>query len=267
MDGAAGAAGKGGGGAGQGGSAGQPALGLREAIAKAYCSAARNCCKNNPMPTMYSDPATCAALVGERILPQDVVRAGFFVEDDSKLAACLAAYQSAEVNCDVGPLFACQDVFAGAQLPGEMCDGDCKVVNGAALCAFAVVPTSPGICQEVTHGRLGDACWSTCVTGETCSTSTRDNPLTTLCFESEGLYCSTFGKCEKIIAAGQSCTAGDSCGPHGVCRTTCIALGELGKDCGGGCLNYQVCGSDNKCRYGSFDNPVTCFGPVPGLNP
>ena len=35
---------------------------------------------------------------------------------------------------DLAPLFACQGVFVGMRLPGETCDGDCKLIDGASPC-------------------------------------------------------------------------------------------------------------------------------------
>src|SRR5262249_36572742 len=153
-------------------------------------------------------PAT--ALVGQ----------GTVLLDAQAVAACAAAYQRAATACTIGDvLTACQGVFVGTKADGEPCATlyECRRDQGPATCLKILTgDTTPalGICRRAPHASGGDPCVFSCQAGDDCSTETipgSPDPPLALCFEADGLYCSTAGDtpvCAPLAADGAACDSG-----------------------------------------------------------
>jgi hypothetical protein len=79
--------------------------------------------------------------------------------------------------------------------------------------------------------------------------------LITLCFESDGLFCSSETgslSCQPLVAPGGSCDSNpDVCGSTSYCDSvtnTCKAASTAGQSClYSSCLRQLSCGADKKC--------------------
>ena len=120
---------------------------------------------------------------------------------------CEMAHSQAGTGCNLTQvLSSCTGIIVGNQTTNEECgQGGPVIVPGAAGCRRSMSspvdcvwtapdlagPAAAGTCQPVPHGKQGDPCVGSCPQATTdCAFDTRGT-LPTLCFESEGLYCST----------------------------------------------------------------------------
>ncbi|HET7542222.1 MAG TPA: hypothetical protein VFK05_20280, partial [Polyangiaceae bacterium] len=222
------------------------------------------CCKTNPPPTWTADPVLCEQRLPWPLL--ELEQQSIYIPDYARLAACLAAYQAAAVDCDFEPYIACRNLFKGTILPGQMCaHGD--ACQEGSYCAFAAAPTSADTCAAITRRKLGEECNWSC-TDRYCPNETQaPAPAIVACYESDGLYCDQTmvpNVCRRILSVGSPCKTGTDCGTYAVCDKTCKAKGSLGKDCAAGCPDYQTCDPDTyKCKYSPFDSPTMCTVPLP----
>lgn len=166
--------------------------------------------------------------------------------DSAALARCSAAYQQAASECNEGTLVAaCKGVFQGTRDVGEACltASECRRDRGPMLCSFFVddaarAKAGPGArvgsCQKVAHGKSGEACVSSCTTGDDCSSEGYMASASNTCFEADGLFCdnsSDVPRCKAIAPIGGACSADDACGSTGICETTCQPIGVLHGPC------------------------------------
>ena len=279
--GGSGAGGSGTGGNGAGGSSG-PSLAT---LANAFCAAARSCCAKSGLPTTLDD---CEAAFPSRLTTLALVNKGTVTIDNTALAACIESYNQTASACTVNPvLAACKDVFVGTKAEGASCGvggvpmvsgaGECKSDGGAEECVWtgnANDPTVTGVCHTPAHGKNGDTCTTSCVSPQDyCTFDVLISPSdpTAICFEEDGLYCSTTtnpSTCVPIVAVGGSCAADqNSCVSSAICDNStlkCRARATLGQSCsytsGYACLNTLVCTSAGKCAEPEFAYDRTCSG-------
>jgi hypothetical protein len=205
---------------------------------------------------------------------------GTVLIDATALAACVAAYQQDTTACTLnGILAACSGVLLGTKAPGQVCAGleDCQRDQGPATCVKiqpgSVAPAT-GTCVKNAHGRSGDPCVSSCPKGNDCSTDTisgTPDPVTTLCFEADGLYCSYAADpsvCAPIVAADNACDFSFAmCGSLASCNadsSTCRPVIPLGQACqfSSDCASGLLC-SNSKCVEQPFSDESTCSGFLP----
>jgi hypothetical protein len=136
-------------------------------------------------------------------------------------------------------------------------------------------PAAAGTCQPVSHGKRGDPCVGGCPqTATDCAFDTRGT-LLILCFESEGLYCSTQtspASCAPVVAQGESCAAEpmghDSSSYCDPASATCKPLIASGQACPAtnACASGYHCSSAGVCAaLPQADPDITCSGIVPVL--
>ena len=211
----------------------------------------------------------CETAFASRQVALASVEQGTVEVDSAALARCKAAYQQAASACDQSAVInGCQGVFLGTKNENEPCNNsyECKRDQGPMTCLF-VDNATPGACKKVPHGKSGDACTSTCRTGDDCSSQTygaADSNLT-MCFEADGLYCDYLGDsvvCKPLVALGGDCSTSDACGTLGVCDTTCKASGGLHAPCGAGCRHDLQCIAD-QCEEPSLTIGSSCLGYPP----
>jgi len=265
------AGGGGGGSGGQGGSAqaGTGAFGALTPGVEAYCAATVSCCASPP-----SSLADCEASYAEHSTNLKALAKGFQAVDPKALARCQAAYGGSS-QCKTNVVWpACRDVLVGTRAIGQSCyqGADCERSSGEVTCLIlnGSDPDALGVCTPAPHAKLGEACVSTCATGDKCASTTYGVGKTyALCFEDDGLYCSYAAPdpvCTAIVPLGGGCSGtGQECGSGAYCETTCQALSKLGEPCGRACRSELTCADDGKCASPSWADPMFgCKGYAPG---
>jgi hypothetical protein len=201
------------------------------------------------------------------------------------------AYNQAGTGCNLTQVpSSCTGLIVGNQTTNEECgQGGPVIVPGAAGCRRSAgspvacvwtapdpaAPAAAGTCQPVPHGKRGDPRVGGCPkTATDCAFDTHGTPLT-LCFESEGLYCSTRtspASCAPVVGRGESCAADPmGCDSSSYCDSasaTCkplIASGQAGTATDACASGYQ-CSSAAKCAALPLADPdITRSGIVPVL--
>jgi len=262
---AGGMSGTGAGDAGAGGEGAGPstALELLGPVVKAFCAAARACCKG---PDLTVDLDGCEASFPEHDVTFAAVDAGTATIDQTGLAACIEAYRDAATKCEELPvLSACQGLVRGVKKAGESCAQVGECAHGSeevVACIITDQLSNRGLCSPVSHGKLGDPCLTTCELGAACSVTSyvaADASTATLCFEQDGLHCSVDdGRCAAIKPIGDPCTF-DDCGSANYCDTMCKKRSILGQSCAQTCLSSLQCVND-QCVSPSFTIGGTCSG-------
>lgn len=231
-------------------------------IAKAFCAAARLCCAH---ANEAADLDNCEANFQVEDSTFRALNRGTVSIDAAGLPACLAAYQQASTKCEELPvLSACQGLVHGKQKEHAPCVdvAECEHADLETMaCIIADSNGSAGVCAKVPHGKLGDACVSTCRLGENCSFTSYGafDSSNTYCFEQDGLYCSSdTATCARSNLLGEACGY-ETCGSANYCDITCKKRSVLGESCAGGCLASLQC-IDNQCLSPSFTVGGTCTG-------
>jgi len=233
-------------------------------LTQAFCAAARACCSAEGMPAELGD---CESNFPRRDSTFASLMRGAATLDQAGLPACLASYQQAATKCEELPVWnACKGLLHGLRKENEKCVdvGECARDAGQTVaCVIADSNAKEGVCTKVPHGKLGDACGTTCRVGDSCSFTSigaSDPSSITYCYEQDGLFCSfDTGHCQAIIALGSPCTASDSCGSTSFCDTTCKKSGVLGEACTQSCIPALSC-INGQCRSPSFTVGGTCSG-------
>ena len=235
----------------------------------------------------------CETMFPSRVASLALVNKGTATIDTTALASCVAAYNLTATSCTFSALMTgCNGVFVGTKGENDPCGvggnpstpgvNECKRSGGVELCVWtedSSDPTVTGTCHKAPHGKNGDACASSCPSGQDCSADfyTSPGPGPVICFEDDGLYCNwatSTGTCAPIVAQGGSCSDDPSaCASTTYCDSaaatpTCKAAGTLGQPCslsGSACLSHYSCGPDGKCAEPAFAYESTCAGspPVP----
>jgi hypothetical protein len=277
-----GSTGSGGGTGGIGGTGGGTGATLVQPLTTAFCAAAKSCCGRESYPA--ADLADCESKFLSRFRNYPLVGKGTVTIDETKLAACIAAYNTAATACTISPIYsACSDVFVGKQTEGQACgSGDvfgsleCKKVDGSAVCYWGETGSDPsitGLCTTIPHGKSGDECEGTCATGDSCMMDILGGtpPFPATCFETDGLYCArakTPAVCKPIRAIDSACTSDtNACGTGNYCdwtTNTCQVAMKLGEPCAdASCVSGLMCGKDLKCIEPPFADEYICKGTPP----
>jgi hypothetical protein len=239
-------------------------------IITSFCAAARHCCSLAGLST--TSLSDCESQFVQRSQILGLVSMGEASINPTAVAACQAAYDEATSSCSAKTVrTACTDILVGKQgenapcgkggNPGVSGGLGCNRTAGPTVCLWTGDSSDPGvtgICHKVPHGERGDPCAFTCETGADCSFEQLGGPsdtLITLCFESDGLFCSSETgslSCQPLVALGNSCDSNpDACGSTNYCDSvtnTCKAASTAGQSClYSSCLRQLSCGADKKC--------------------
>jgi hypothetical protein len=231
-------------------------------LGNAYCDGFGACCTS---AGVGYDVAACkqnlATNVGAELV--DPLRS----YDATAAARCVAVADAMTKACapDYQALGdACGKAIVGTVAAGGACtaQGQCAVPAGAdwANC-------TAGACVVTTHGKLGDACSSSCNNvrsgGYLCTGSSGPTPAdgAAACWTEDGLAC-VGGKCASTGAIGSpcvqaTCVPGAYCGGTGVVPA-CFARGATGAACtaDGECVSGDYC-EISKCAPLKMDG-ATC---------
>jgi len=166
--------------------------------------------------------------------------------------------------------------FGGTIQEGGACEKseECLDTENPAVCLKirpAGVTETPktGVCKLAPRGRAGDPCFTTCVPGSLCGfgySTENPNPVLTLCYEEDGLFCSSSGtehRCARLPSTGDPCSSSDGCGSKLYCSqsSVCVARSSAGVACAafGECAAGLSC-VNGSCAAPSVANKKTCGG-------
>jgi hypothetical protein len=230
-------------------------------LVNTFCRTVRSCCQAGGFP--LEPIANCESEYAAQSEFLPYVENGTIVIHSEPFAACVNAFRSAEPTCAGGQVApACVDAFGGTIREGAACEksDQCLDTKDPAIClkvrsAGVVETPKTGICKLAPRGRAGDPCFKTCSPGRSCgSTYSTDNPnpVLTLCYEEDGLFCSssgTEGRCAPLAAAGDPCTTFDSCGSNLYCSRTSVCAAR--SNAGVACAESRECAPGLSCVNGS----------------
>lgn len=250
-------------GADSGGSGGSGVVAAElNALAAAYCSAARACC---PAP-QSAGLANCEfALIHDS--PFIWVTNGVVKLDETRLSPCISALQAVVPGCVTGSLLsACSGVIPATKRIGEKCQFSLSVecgADGEASCVQDAASSATGTCTAIPHTFRSGTCDGACTPDTGCPASSRSTPfgagVPPGCFEADGLVCTVWdpaypGDCSSPIAEGGECSGLVDCAPGDYC----VGVGGIGPDfVDGHCERAQLgapcstdCGSMFSCLDG-----------------
>jgi hypothetical protein len=244
-------------------------------LVDSFCQTVRSCCQAGGFPLEPIANCESEFPAQSELLPY--LDNGTVVIHAEPFATCVNSFRSAASTCAGGQVApACADAFGGTIPEGAACEksDQCLDTKDPAIClkvrpAGVVETPTTGICKLAPRGRAGDPCFTSCSTGRSCgSTYSTDNPnpVLTLCYEEDGLFCSSSGterRCAPLAAAGGPCTSFDSCASNLYCSKTsvCTARSNAGVVCAasGECAPGLSCVSGS-CAPIPVANPKTCSG-------
>jgi hypothetical protein len=276
--GATGTGGTSAGGSGGAGGAGGSVPDAIQALASAFCAAAKSCCVSSYPSANLAD---CESKFPSRLQVYPLVEKGTVTIDQTALSVCIGVYKAAASTCTMTGLeAACHGVFVGAQGEGQACGGtgkfgsyECKPINGTESCYWQdskSYPNKPGICASIPRGKSGDVCSTTCLLDKTCVVDMIGGaaPFSASCFEEDGLYCSVASNpavCKPILHLGDACTWDPNCcGSGGTCSgmsNTCVTYAKVGEPCSYAyCRDDLTCSNGNKCVEQPFASDSVCKG-------
>lgn len=245
---------------------------LASRVASAVCDNISGCCQT---ASFAFDESGCKQYVITQIQKDIAENTRPSIHYDASAAGrCVAAYASVAKSCvfEDEDLAACDAMFVGTLPAGAACmeSTECAGASGGqGFCDFSTVDstTTTGVCAaengSAPHGKQGDACIGSC-SGSDCSggsTGTSDTTVLTICYASDGLYCSSSNVCQPVLALGESCQSGDMCQTGAYCDSTqrlCAPALPNGASCGSsadcasthclvtdtGALSSGVCGNE-----------------------
>ena len=255
-------------GAGQGG---MSSLGAIEPAVKAYCDAVSHCCS----PSEVTSLDACEARYAAHSQSLASLRTGASSVDPGVLAQCEEAFGGPD-QCNMNVVWdACKNLFAGTRALNEPCGNgwECDRSQGEVTCLVSDTSTQNalGVCTPAPRAALGEACVSTCESGQNCASTTYGIGDTySLCFEDDGLYCayvSPGSVCKAVVPLGAPCVTGEECGHLAYCPdTTCEPLAALGEACGDiPCRHELTCGPEMRCIDPKWADAQGCteYPPLP----
>jgi hypothetical protein len=215
------------------------------------CNALGACCGAASFPF---DATECSTAIGPAIAQQFEAEAIPGTHLDTAAAQrCLSGIQGIAQSCTAPDGFLnddCRTVFVGTVPVGGHCDIDtaCAPENGVpAVCVEEDLddPDLPGTCKltptnVAPHGKLGDACNSTCIQGACIVSSSSAPPA---CYTSDGLDCSLAGQCVAQGVAGDSCRSSPECGVDTYCDATATRQCQPVLGIGDACRDQAECES------------------------
>ena len=261
-----------------GGGTGAAALALQP-LAKAFCAAARTCCKRDGFYAMALDD--CETKLPARLQPYPLLDQGIVTIDPVRLAACVSAYEKAATTCAVADVdAACYGVWIGTRTEGQSCGGiisfgafECQSKNGSAACHWQDAeryPAGTGVCLALPRGKPGDPCGKSCGKDRDCIVDLVGGtaPLPVNCFEEDGVYCAVTANppvCKAYSKIGDPCSYDfGSCGQGNYCDWNdhaCKTAAKLGESCmEAACVDGTVCATGNRCIVESLASSDVCLG-------
>jgi hypothetical protein len=172
--------------------------------------------------------------------------------DAQAAADCLAAARGSIQCGDVeGDIPACERIFHGTVAVGQPCGGsrECQQPTGTRVSCTSSDGVSTEVCTVVAdpvtrHGKLGEACFTTCFEGEECGGAGAPTPAgeggvpapatePAACYRDEGLFCEV-GSCARLLPVGATCTDYAACAGNAFCdfnTQLCSAPRANGEPC------------------------------------
>jgi hypothetical protein len=206
---------------------------------------------------------------------------GLLGVDETRLEACVAAFEQAQTSCVLtGLLEKCSRIWNGSIPAGEPCDtaAQCDQSAGPMFCVRNLETGSqsePGVCAAAPRGSNGDECVQSCAEGADCSGDYFGfgaNPVLTVCHEADGLFCESgddSARCAPFTATGGSCESPSECHPSEACDVTCKPKVAAGQACGSAwdCRGDLLC-IEGECAGAPFATDSLCGGNLSssGLN-
>lgn len=261
-----------------GGGTGAVALALQP-LAKAFCAAARTCCKRDGFYAM--DLADCENKLPSHLQPYPLLEQGLVTIDPTRLAACVSAYESAATTCAVAEVdAACHGLWIGTGAEGQSCGGiasfgafECQLMNGAGACYWQAAehyPDRTGVCLALPRGKAGDPCGKSCGKNQDCAVDLVGGsaPFPVMCFEEDGLYCAVTANppvCKPYSRVGDPCSYDfGSCGRGNYCDWNdhvCKVAAKLGESCMvASCVDGTVCTTGSQCIAETLASSDVCMG-------
>ncbi len=241
---------------------------LPAAVANVMCGSLGSCCKSS---SFAFDEAACrrqqTAVLADELSRFDPKNVSY---DAQAAGDCLAAL-AAHIECgridDSSANATCQKIFSGKLGLGEVCTDSMEcarpAAGGSAFCETTPNDAVVKVCMQQAgsagvHGKKGQSCNGSCE-GDNCSiaaepvpgdTATPTQPV--LCYQSDGLYCSSSGVCEALLGRGQPCTDFASCTADLFCDLTtgaCAAPLALGASCNSSyeCQSHYCTDDTSRC--------------------
>jgi len=222
----------------------------------AFCSGYGACCASQG----FSFNATrCDSNTRTQFGSADICPAPA-VYDPQAAGDCFAQLRDAYTSCSPNAvaLSACQRMCTGTLPVGAACTAstDCAPpATGVADCLPN--PSGSSVCTIRTHGKVGDACGSTCtesdrggVVGSVACTAaamngTSSGNASSDCYTNDGLYCASDSTCKVLVSIGDSCANEYiSCAAGAHCNgVTCVVDVGVGSPCPSG----NECADGNYC--------------------
>jgi hypothetical protein len=246
------------------------------------CEGLGSCCQRSGFTF---DVASCKQErtfeIEQNIAQVDTVNVDY---DATAAGECLDAL---EANSSCGELEdddaeACERIFRGKIGLGQPCNSreECRSGPGQSVSCYSEDGVAPQVCRLVDegapsrHGKVGEACNTTCFEGDECSTFPVAVPVpapgmpapvpvdAAACYRSDGLWCdfsTSAPKCARLLPLGAECISYDSCAGKALCANDT-------RVCSAPRPNGQRCSSGNECQSGhcSAQGPSSDPGaPVP----
>ncbi len=250
---------------------GMSSLGAIEPAVKAYCGAVTNCCS----PSEVTPLDDCEARYAAHSQALGSLMTGALSVDPVVLAQCVEAFEGPD-QCNMNLVWdACQRVFSGTRALNEPCESgwDCDRSQGEVTCLVSDTSTqnAVGVCTPAPRAALGEACVTSCESGQNCASTTYGIGDTySLCFEDDGLYCAYVSPgsiCKALVPLGAPCITGEECGRQAYCRDArCEPLGTLDEACGDvPCRPELECGPEMRCIAPEWADAQGCteYPPLP----
>jgi len=231
---------------------------LPEQLADAVCDHIGPCCQAVQIPF---DAPSCKQTAITRV-NKDIVdtKTANIRYDAAAAARCVALYAAAVQGCqrldNAELVSACSATFVGTLPPGALCTqrGECAPGPGGErpICKSDIGDASSVCALEDNSitAKLGGACSGSCYGPDdsVCSFLAGD-PATnssTVCFASQGLYCSAAQTCQPLVPLGSSCRS-EACVAGAFCESgTCVAARTTGP-----CQSIVACAAPSYCNLAS----------------
>ncbi|HEY4102331.1 MAG TPA: hypothetical protein VGM44_00505 [Polyangiaceae bacterium] len=246
-------------------------------LADAVCDNLGPCCQS---AGIGFDAETCKQNVIAKLSPEIAEDTGPNVAYDADAAGrCVAAYESGVSSCTPVEQIdesACRAVFMGALPAGGVCTQDAECANAAAGDAYCDMSSGAGSCVKlpggVAHGKLGDACVSSCDANSCVGISTpergADPNAQFNCYQEDGLFCDASYTCQPLLDAGAGCASSDDCKAGLYCDAgTCAVSKANGANCqgnqecaGGDCVFSPSTSADGVCGKSMLATADACAG-------
>jgi len=238
-------------------------------LVKAFCDGTRTCCQRAGYPL---DPLVdCESAFQQQIDVFALVEKGTVTVNSAASQTCIEAFRLASSTCNAAEQRnpACKKIFTGTIAPEAPCEKSEECAGDGAICLpSASGPTNTpttGTCKLARRGEVGDACISTCWMGSACGVYHSVNPQLTVCYEEDGLFCSsadTDERCAPLSSIGAPCTSYDSCGTKLLCSpsSVCTERKALGAACSADECDVALSCISGTCGAPPVASQKTCNG-------